>query len=203
MDDVEQRLVDLPHIVEQCHALDVALLERIQIRRVGEDQCITSDAPDVAAGFSIVGVDGAKQCLENGGRESFGGQPALSFAREEDSACRSQCEPEVTNHGSRGRKKRATRVGWPVSKRCRRWPTLPRPLGRSTIGAVGLNDRVRDGNGCGPYALIASDFFVRRLRLRVHNHSMGGDRMEKKREEIDRVIASSSRCFTQYCVLCG
>jgi hypothetical protein len=111
MDDVEQRLVDLPHIVEQCHALDVALLERIQIRRVGEDQCITSDAPDVAAGFSIVGVDGAKQCLENGGRESFGGQPALSFAREEDSACRSQCEPEVTNHGSRGRKKRATRVG--------------------------------------------------------------------------------------------
>ena len=42
--------------------------------------------------------------------------------------------------------------------RCRRRPTLPRPLGRSTIGAVGLNDRVRDGNGCGPYALVASDF---------------------------------------------
>jgi hypothetical protein len=41
--------------------------------------------------------------------------------------------------------------------RCRRRPTLPRPLGRSTIGAVGLNDRVRDGNGCGPYALVASD----------------------------------------------
>src|SRR5258708_22259030 len=44
-----------------------------------------------------------------------------------------------------------------VSQGCRRWPTLPRPLGRSTIGAVGLNDRVRDGNGCGPYALIASE----------------------------------------------
>src|SRR5258705_10226395 len=43
-----------------------------------------------------------------------------------------------------------------VSNRCRRRPTLPRPLGRSTIGAVGLNDRVRDGNGCGPYALVAS-----------------------------------------------
>jgi hypothetical protein len=41
--------------------------------------------------------------------------------------------------------------------RCRRWPTLPRSLDRSTIGAVGLNDRVRDGNGCGPYALIASE----------------------------------------------
>src|SRR3954465_5733503 len=43
-----------------------------------------------------------------------------------------------------------------LSDRCRRRPTLPRPLGRSTIGAVGLNDRVRDGNGCGPYALAAS-----------------------------------------------
>ena len=43
-------------------------------------------------------------------------------------------------------------------KRCRRRPTLPRPLERSTIGAVGLNDRVRNGNGCGPYALVASDF---------------------------------------------
>ena len=41
--------------------------------------------------------------------------------------------------------------------RCRRRPTLPRPLDRSTIGAVGLNDRVRDGNGCGPYALVASE----------------------------------------------
>jgi hypothetical protein len=44
-----------------------------------------------------------------------------------------------------------------VAQRCRRRPTLPRPLGRSTIGAVGLNDRVRDGNGCGPYALVASE----------------------------------------------
>ena len=43
--------------------------------------------------------------------------------------------------------------------RCRQRPTLPRPLGRSTIGAVGLNDRVRDGNGCGPYALIAGEIF--------------------------------------------
>ena len=41
-------------------------------------------------------------------------------------------------------------------ERCRRRPTLPRPLGRSTIGAVGLNCRVRNGNGCGPYALVAS-----------------------------------------------
>ena len=31
----------------------------------------------------------------------------------------------------------------------RRRPTLPRSFPRSTIGAEELNDRVRDGNGCG------------------------------------------------------
>jgi hypothetical protein len=44
-----------------------------------------------------------------------------------------------------------------ASQGCRRRPTLPRPLERSTIGAVGLNDRVRNGNGCGPYAPVASE----------------------------------------------
>ena len=44
--------------------------------------------------------------------------------------------------------------------RCRRRPTLPRPLGRSTIGAVRLNDRVRNGNGCGPDALVASELLI-------------------------------------------
>ena len=53
-----------------------------------------------------------------------------------------------------------------VRKECRRRPTLPRPLGRSTIGAVGLNDRVRDGNECGPYALVASDHLVRQMTKR-------------------------------------
>src|SRR5712691_1288630 len=37
-----------------------------------------------------------------------------------------------------------------------RRPTLPRPRSRSTIGADRLNYRVRDGNGCGPAALVAS-----------------------------------------------
>ena len=46
--------------------------------------------------------------------------------------------------------------------RCRRRPTLPRSLDRSTIGAVGLNDRVRNGNGCGPYAPVASEMYDNR-----------------------------------------
>src|SRR5262249_11731020 len=36
----------------------------------------------------------------------------------------------------------------------RRRPTLPRGLPRSTIGAEGLNCRVRNGNGCGPFAKV-------------------------------------------------
>ena len=61
---------------------------------------------------------------------------------------------------------------------CRRRPTLPRPLGRSTIGAVGLNDRVRDGNGCGPYALVASDSVVERRSVM------------RERQEVDSGVGS-------------
>src|SRR5690242_21480570 len=61
--------------------------------------------------------------------------------------------------------------------RCRRRPTLPRPLGRSTIGAVGLNDRVRDGNGCGPYALVASESSERSVfRSTVRRYADRGER---------------------------
>src|SRR2546426_12110344 len=45
---------------------------------------------------------------------------------------------------------------WTFAKRSWRRPTLQRPRSRSTIGADRLNDRVRDGNGCGPVALVAS-----------------------------------------------
>src|SRR2546427_111016 len=42
-----------------------------------------------------------------------------------------------------------------------RRPPLPRPVDRSTVGADRLNDRVRDGNGCGPVALVASRSVIR------------------------------------------
>ncbi len=41
-------------------------------------------------------------------------------------------------------------------ERGRRRPTLPRSRPRSTIGAEELNDRVRDGNGCGLLARAAA-----------------------------------------------
>ena len=68
----------------------------------------------------------------------------------------------------------SVRIGDEGFERCRHRPTLPRSLDRSTIGAAWLNDRVRDGNGCGPSALDASDFSAH-LRaksvLRVHRFS--------------------------------
>src|SRR6476469_1190350 len=74
--------------------------------------------------------------------------------------------------------------------RCRQWPTLPRPLGRSTIGAVGLNDRVRDGNGCGPYALIAGEFCVRQEKQRKGS----SDRVNRIQSKIDRAVLCSDFC---------
>ena len=47
---------------------------------------------------------------------------------------------------------------WLLRKRAKKVlaiPALPPALANSTIGARGLNDRVRDGNGCFPSAVIA------------------------------------------------
>src|ERR1022692_1191355 len=41
----------------------------------------------------------------------------------------------------------------PQREHVRRRPTLPRSLPRSTIGAEGLNFRVRNGTGCFPFAM--------------------------------------------------
>ena len=75
--------------------------------------------------------------------------------------------------------------------RCRRRPTLPRPLGRSTIGAVGLNDRVRDGNGCGPYALVASEYLVVQLSVEHEARSTSAGGGDAKRRSPDRPIRGS------------
>src|SRR3954447_15885045 len=46
-------------------------------------------------------------------------------------------------------------AGGVEAKYVRRRPTLPQPLGCSTIGAERLNFRVRDGTGCFPFAMAA------------------------------------------------
>src|SRR5207253_10269436 len=50
---------------------------------------------------------------------------------------------------------RSTTAGATRFKHVRRRPTLPRGPPRSTIGAEGLNFRVRNGTGCCPFAITA------------------------------------------------
>src|SRR5207245_3134192 len=50
---------------------------------------------------------------------------------------------------------RSTTSGATLFKHVRRRPTLPRGPPRSTIGAEGLNFRVRNGTGCFPFAITA------------------------------------------------
>ena len=52
-----------------------------------------------------------------------------------------------------GERRRTPIAGGPSHVRARRRPTLPGPLDPSTIGAGGLNFRVRNGNGCDPSAM--------------------------------------------------
>src|SRR5205085_12209336 len=83
-----------------------------------------------------------------------------AFGMPEDTA---NCELAATDcelhkKKDRSQKKKTAQMNYERSlRRCRRRPTLPRSLERSTIGAAGLNDRVRNGNGCGPCASVASE----------------------------------------------
>jgi hypothetical protein len=58
-------------------------------------------------------------------------------------------------HTQKCKEGRPILLGDPPKWYVRRCPTLPRPLGRSTIGAEGLNFRVRNGSGCFPFAMTA------------------------------------------------
>jgi hypothetical protein len=55
-----------------------------------------------------------------------------------------------------GQQKEPTQGAGSFRGNVRRCPTLPRGLPRSTIGAEGLNFRVRDGTGCFPLAMAAA-----------------------------------------------
>jgi hypothetical protein len=59
--------------------------------------------------------------------------------------------------------KRGRLVAAPLPMYVRRRPTLPQPLGCSTIGAERLNFRVRYGTGCFPFAMAA-------VTLAEHTH---------------------------------
>jgi hypothetical protein len=63
--------------------------------------------------------------------------------------------PNCMNRGENGTKKSpgVIKTSGLFMIKFRRRPTLPHSLPCSTIGAKGLNFRVRDGNGCDPFAI--------------------------------------------------
>ena len=85
----------------------------------------------------------------------------------DDRAARPSCARFPARADARavaGNSSRATLDGWPCAKNVRRRPTLPQPLGCSTIGAERLNFRVRDGTGCFPFAMAAVTLAVTSTR---------------------------------------
>ena len=50
------------------------------------------------------------------------------------------------------------------AKKIRRRPTLPLSFPSSTIGAGGLNFRVRDGNGCIPSAIATGNWLYKYIK---------------------------------------
>src|SRR6266496_2889250 len=81
---------------------------------------------------------------------------------------------QLTVKGSE--KNKARNGSWALENNPRRPPTLPRGLPRSTIGAGGLNCRVRNGNGCGPSAKVTGkngyEFSVLSFQLSVSSRSV-------------------------------
>ena len=87
---------------------------------------------------------------------------------------------------SGGARRGLQRKGW-------RRPTLPPSRDGSTIGAAGLNCRVRNGNGCGPCALVVSVSGVRHRGGR-HRREHGWKRSRIRkigRDQTSRAISTA------------
>ena len=96
---------------------------------------------------------------ERGCGSSMSGEHQKAFARSGrrrgDHERRSHPSCSLPPDNGPGEKQTGSPVGDPVAKLVRRRPTLPRGRPRSTIGAEGLNFRVRNGAGCFPFAMVA------------------------------------------------
>jgi hypothetical protein len=101
-----------------------------------------------------------------------------------DDAPREHCNALV--RGSLCKEPAPTDVG--TGSRVGGWqrPTLPCPRRHSTIGADGLNCRVRNGNGCGPVALVTS-------QENIAGHVDGGccERHVRGRDQATRAISTA------------
>jgi hypothetical protein len=94
VNNVEQRLVNLADVVEECHALDVELLVFIELCGIRKNKRIDRDASDVGACLGVVRVDGIEQRFERSGREALGSLPPPAFTHDEQRGCDADGEGE-------------------------------------------------------------------------------------------------------------
>ena len=84
--------------------------------------------------------------------------------------------------GRGGARRRGRRA--PSNERFRQRPTLPGGLPPSTIGAGGLNGRVRDGNGCIPAAIATGNRSV----LNPLENPIASTRIKRKTQALGRLV---------------
>ena len=70
-------------------------------------------------------------------------------------------------------------------KYARRRPTLPRGPPRSTIGAEGLNFRVRNGTGCFPFAMATETLWRCQERAQLRHPTEPGARPHLGNRTVD------------------
>ena len=80
----------------------------------------------------------------------------------------------------------------PMRKDVRRCPTLPHPRGCSTIGAVKLSFRVRNGTGRFPHAMTAETSFLRKASI---------DPFGDSRSHFTAGTTNAARLLSQICTV--
>src|SRR3954463_6836941 len=96
----------------------------------------------------------------------------------------------------------AAQMAAPSGKNVRRRPTLPHAPACSTIGAEGLNFRVRNGAGCFPFAMVAEtlwrysrreqssdDDYLNRSRPYLGNRTVDANKSNVHEEREDKPSA--------------
>ena len=86
VNDVEERFVNLPNVMEQRHALDDFPSVGTELGGVGDDQGVGGDATHVCAGLRVIRVDCIEQRFQAGGGKSLRRRSTAAFSYEERTA---------------------------------------------------------------------------------------------------------------------
>jgi len=79
VDQVEERFVDLPDVVEEGDALDDVALARREVGRLRDDERVARHAPHVRARLRVGGIDGVEERFEHRRRQPLGA-PSIPIA---------------------------------------------------------------------------------------------------------------------------